>query len=75
MPARVLAYAWRGGAFVPQAVECREEAMRSGQLPLKLTFSPWLREALVHPQVLNFLGRVGEAPGPLAALRLEFRVT
>jgi hypothetical protein len=69
-----LAWAWRGADFVPEAIECWQEAVRLGQLPLRVTFSPWLREVDVHPDVQRFLSTIGESPDQLAALRLNVRV-
>ena len=69
-----LAFAWRGADFAAKAIECWEEAMHTGQLPLNLTYSPWLRElAATRDDVRGFLERIGEAPEQLAKISLPVR--
>jgi tetratricopeptide (TPR) repeat protein len=69
---RIMAHAWRGDA--QRVAQLLDEAIEADELPLYLTFEPYMRRVMADPQVLEMLERIGESPEALGDVAFSVRV-
>jgi hypothetical protein len=60
---RIMAHAWRGDAH--RVAQLLDEAIEADEMPLYLTFEPYMRKVMADPAVLRLLESIGESPEAL----------